>query len=217
MKLKLCSYLDQIKEWPKSGRHIMAQYDEESIWVYQAYRSAIGQYATAHQKFGGEFSYNRMSWIKPNFLWMMYRSGWASKEGQEVILAIRLKREAFDQILAEAVHSSFVQAVYGDTEFWKRQLASSEVRLQWDPDHNPQGNSMERRAIQLGLRGSILKSYGTDWILEIQDISQFVVEQRNYISDQQESLMMPHESVYYVEDQSVVTRLGIDELVSQKN
>jgi len=25
---------------------------------------------------------NRMTWIKPNFLWMMYRSGWASKKNQ---------------------------------------------------------------------------------------------------------------------------------------
>jgi len=27
-----------------------------------------------------------MSWIKPNFLWMMYRCGWGTKEGQQVTL-----------------------------------------------------------------------------------------------------------------------------------
>ncbi|MFT5999906.1 MAG: hypothetical protein ACI81P_002365 [Neolewinella sp.] len=38
----------------------------------------------AHQQLGGPaFSYQRMSWIKPNFLWMMYRCGWAKKQDQE--------------------------------------------------------------------------------------------------------------------------------------
>lgn len=99
-------YTEQKKIWPVSGRHILAQYDEFSIVVYQAYRLTIGEYAIEHQRFGGDFSYNRMSWIKPNFLWMMYRSGWGTKPGQEVILAIRIKREFFEKILAEAVPST---------------------------------------------------------------------------------------------------------------
>ena len=63
-------YADQEPGWPQSGRHIMAQFDADSIYVYQAYRSAIARFAIEHQRFGGEFSFNRMSWIKPNFLWM---------------------------------------------------------------------------------------------------------------------------------------------------
>src|SRR4051794_29690087 len=46
-----------------------------------------------------------MSWVKPNFLWMMYRSGWGAKEGQEVTLALRLRRQFFDALLAQAVPS----------------------------------------------------------------------------------------------------------------
>jgi hypothetical protein len=69
-------YLDQQQRWPSSGRHILACFDEESIVVYQAYSPAIGRFAARHGYFGGEFSYSRMSWIKPNFLWMMYRSNW---------------------------------------------------------------------------------------------------------------------------------------------
>ncbi len=86
-------YLVQIRRWPKTGRHILAQFDDESVIVYQAYRPAIGHFAAKNGFFGGEFSLSRMSWIKPNFLWMMYRCGWASKEGQEVVLAVRLKRK----------------------------------------------------------------------------------------------------------------------------
>src|SRR5206468_2943297 len=76
-------YTTQEARWPQSGRHILAQLDAESVIVYQAYRPAIGHFAAEHSYFGGEFRLSRMSWIKPNFLWMMYRCGWGTREGQE--------------------------------------------------------------------------------------------------------------------------------------
>ncbi len=88
VRLQTEAYRSQLEHWPKTGRHILAQFDEETIVVYQAYRPAIGHFAAHHQYFGGEFSYGRMSWIKPNFLWMMYRSGWGTKPEQEVTLAV---------------------------------------------------------------------------------------------------------------------------------
>ena len=130
-------YLAQDARWPRSGRHILAQFDAESVVVYQAYRPEIGHFAARHGYFGGGFSLGRMSWIKPNFLWMMYRSGWGTKEGQEVTLAVRLRRDAFDEILRLAVHSTFMPEVYGTHEAWQRAVAGSDVRLQWDPDHGP--------------------------------------------------------------------------------
>src|SRR3954465_6657814 len=101
------AYLAQNARWPKSGRHILAQFDAESVVVYQAYNPAIGHWAARHGYFGSGFGMGRMSWIKPNFLWMMYRSGWGTKENQEVTLAIRLRRDAFDEILSLAVPSSY--------------------------------------------------------------------------------------------------------------
>src|SRR5690242_17631140 len=107
--LQTVPYLEQLAAGrPAAGHHVLAQYDDDTVVVYQAYRPSIGRAAAALQQFGGGgFSLARMSWIKPNFLWVMYRCGWASKEGQEVVLAVWLQRAAFDQILAAAVPSSF--------------------------------------------------------------------------------------------------------------
>lgn len=205
-------YLQQRSRWPEAGRHILAQYDQESVVVYQAYRPAIGRFAAEHQYFGGEFSLNRMSWIKPNFLWMMYRSGWGTKEGQEVVLSVRIKRSAFEEILKEAVHSSYVPEVYGDRAAWQEAVKRSSVRLQWDPDHDPVGNKMERRAIQLGLRGSFLARYAREWILDIEDISAFVAAQRVHVEARAyEKLLTPREEVYPVSDAEVARKLGIAE------
>ena len=103
MQLVMEAYPAQASRWPAQGRHILAQFDAEHVVVYQAYNPTIGMFAARHGVFGGGFSLQRMSWIKPNFLWMMYRSGWGTKPGQEVTLAIWLKRTVFDTILAQAV------------------------------------------------------------------------------------------------------------------
>jgi len=211
MKLRTEPYSDQVRRWPARGRHILAQFDDDTVVVYQAYRAGIGRFAAAHAHFGGEFNFQRMSWIKPNFLWMMFRSGWGTKENQEVTLAVWLQWSAFEAILAEAVHSTFVPAVYGHQGAWHRALTESSVRIQWDPDHDPTGASVERRAIQLGLRGEALARYARVWAVHIEDISEFVAQQRPVArSAVYDRLMVPREDVYPVADRELAARLGID-------
>lgn len=194
-QLRLEAHDTQAARWPARGRHVMAQFDADRVVVYQAYRPSIGRFAAEHGHFGGGgFSFDRMSWIKPNFLWMMYRCGWARKDGQEVVLAITLARPAFETILSLAVPSSFGQVDrYADRRAWERAVKTSDVRLQWDPDHGPGGQPLERRAIQLGLRGEVLAKFARAWILAIEDITPFVVEQRDRRGT---ALVTPSEEVY---------------------
>jgi len=210
MRLVTEPYLEQLQRWPTSGRHILAQFDDHAVVVYQAYRPTIGHFAVQHGFFGGSFSLDRMSWIKPNFLWMMFRSDWGTKQDQGVTLAVWLKRSAFDAILCEAVHSSFQPAVYPNETAWKQALAHSFVRLQWDPDHDPSGGKVERRAIQLGLRDDLLARYAREWIIHIEDISAFVTQQRRYAqSAGYARLVTPREIIYPIEDPKLARRLGM--------
>jgi len=192
--------------WPNQGRHILANYNDETISVYQAYAHEIASYAVKNQKFGGAFSYSRMSWIKPNFLWMMYRSGWASKSGQENILEIVIPRQFFDEILEKAVSSTLL----GKKNEWKKVLESSEVRLQWDPDHTPQGERVLRRAIQLGLRGNMLKRYGQEEIVKINDITGFVITQKNNMEQSMDELSVPVEKVYVPNSKKAAENIQLD-------
>lgn len=195
MKTENCN--EQQKLLPKEGKHIIAHFDEKTITVYQAFRKGTAEFAATHQKFGGNFySFTRMTWIKPNFMWMMYRSGWAMKPGQEGILAIKLKREGFDEIVKQAVHSSFQPDIYADRETWQVAAQNSEVRLQWDPDHDPVGEKLTRKAIQLGLRGEVLQKFNNEWIVEIEDITSFVAEHREFANGAFEGLVVPIERVY---------------------
>lgn len=212
MNLITTPYLEQSGSWPQHGRHILAQFDDSSIVVYQAYNPSIGHFAARHGYFGGEFKLSRMSWIKPNFLWMMHRSGWGTKPGQEVTLAVRMRREAFDSLLAQAVHSSYVAELYSEHRSWRQRLSDSAVRLQWDPDHDPAGAKLERRAIQLGLSGGGLQKYARQWIVNIEDISDYVAAQRDCAgSGKYEKLVTPKEEVYPVAVEEVARRLQISQ------
>ncbi|RBW62410.1 DUF4291 domain-containing protein [Tenacibaculum sp. E3R01] len=210
MKLKTKLYKEQIKEWPKEGHHIMAQYDDEKVVVYQSYRPAIGNFAMNNQYFGGPFKYTRMTWIKPNFLWMMYRNGWGTKEGQEIVLAIHLKKEAFERYLSKAVYSNYQEDIYTTRENWQEQVKNSSIRLQWDPDHNPYGDKIDRRAIQIGIRNNEIIKYATEDIIEIEDISQFVKEQHQHVLNKElDKLIVPEEKPFISKNNEVNKRLKL--------
>ena len=140
---------------------------------------------------------------------MMYRSGWASKEGQEVVLAVRIKRTAFDKILAQAVNSSFKPELFESRCEWESEVEKSDVRIQWDPDHAPSGAKEERRAIQLGLRGEVLYKYSREWIVDITDVSDFVREQSSNVSSNLDELITPRERPYPVSDPKTIRRLRL--------
>ena len=209
--MKTEKYIQQKERIPKSGKQIIGQSENNNIIVYQAYNPRISSYAVEHQRFGGsDYSFNRMSWIKPNFLWMMYRAGWATKEQQQCILAITISLTNFKNILSQATISSFDDTLFDTRESWKNALAETEVRLQWDPDHDPHGNKQERKAIQLGMKGDILKKFGTEWIIKIEDITPFVREQFEFVKSHQiDKLLVPIENVVEIEDDKICKKIGI--------
>ncbi len=211
MNLNTIPYPKYEEKLPQTGRHILGQIKEENIVVYQAYNAEIANFAVKNQRFGGAYSFGRMSWIKPNFLWMMYRAGWASKENQERILAIEIGLEQFEIILEQAVYSSYQADIYGTENDWKEVLTQSEVRLQWDPDHNPLGHKLERRAIQLGMKGTILTHFATDWIVSIEDITDFVLRQGQCVErGGLENLLVIQESVIHIKNEKTRSKLKLD-------
>jgi hypothetical protein len=211
VKLHLTSYLEARQAWPASGKHVLAQHDASAIVVYQAYNRAIAEFAARHGHFGAGFSYTCMSWIKPNFLWMMYRCGWAEKDpNQERVLAITLKRAYFEALLARAVASSYSASGLPTKESWQAELERSDVRLQWDPDHDPSGAPLARRAIQLGLRDAALEGFKGAALTGIEDITDFVTAQREHVVRAAwERLLVPAEHVFEVTDPEARRRLGL--------
>lgn len=108
--MKTERYVSQVDRLPGNGKQIIGYTEEENIIVYQAFNPGIADYAVAHLQFGGtHYSFNRMSWIKPGFLWMMHRAGWAQKEHQQKILAITLPIIHFKTIYGKQPYPPIMQ------------------------------------------------------------------------------------------------------------
>ncbi len=151
---------------PASGRRkIRAIFDDETITVYQAFNDEIAEAALEKQHFVKPFSMDRMTWIKPSFLWMMERSGYGTKPDQERVLAIRITLDGWTEALSNASLSTAPSS-------------KEPVRVQWDPERDLKSNKLPIRSIQVGLGPEIVERYVKAWTVDITDISEQVEELR---------------------------------------
>lgn len=189
-------------------RQILAQFDEQGIWVYQAFKPSIVRAALEKGTFGAGFSLERMTWIKPSFGWMLYRSGYATKSRQEAIAKVKLSHDGFRQILGQAVLTTYDPALHETEWDWHRALDASDVRVQWDPDRSLKLGRLERRAIQIGLRGAIVRRYVEDWIIGLEEVTELAQAVRKAVEAKTDLPSVPEERLYAV-DAVTTKRLGM--------
>ncbi|BCJ43256.1 hypothetical protein GCM10010168_00020 [Actinoplanes ianthinogenes] len=180
-------------------REIRAVYDDHTITVYQAYSPAIAVPAVRAGRFVPPFKRDRMTWIKPSFLWMMYRCGWATKQGQEHVLAVSITRAGFDWALANAVRSGYKPGEYPSRADWQRALKQAPTRVQWDPERDLRLRELPYRSLQLGIGGVAVDRYVDEWITGITDVTGLVREIRGHLDagdDDRAARLLPPERVY---------------------
>ena len=139
-------------------------WDETGVYFYQAYNDEIADWAVEHQQLGGpNFNPTRMTWIKPSFAWVLYRSGYARKHNQTRILKVKLSHESVAELL------SACQCRTGG--------GGSKGRVQWDPERDLMSGDgkvprelLRSRAIQIGLKASLSEFYVRS-IMAIEDVT----------------------------------------------
>jgi hypothetical protein len=164
---------------PVPYRQIRALYTDETFTVYQAFSSAIAEAALAAGTFVPPFSRGRATWIKPSFLWMAYRSGWAAKHGQERVLAIQITRAGLHWALEHACLSHYEPGTYADHPGWRHRMDTTCVRIQWDPERGLHHEPLGHRSIQIGLTGQAVTRYVDDWIVSIRDATALMIQIRD--------------------------------------
>jgi hypothetical protein len=187
---------------PDDSRQVLADYDDDGVWVYQAFRPSIVAVAVAKGTFGQGFGLERMTWIKPSFGWMLHRSNYASAKRQEAIARVKVRRSGFDEMLRSGVLTSFEPTAHESQDQWARALRATEVHTQWDPDRDLEGRPLSRRAIQLGLRGSMVARYVDNWIIRVDDVTPLAKAIQHAIHTGVRLPDAPVESVYPVDDET---------------
>ncbi|GAA3003373.1 DUF4291 domain-containing protein [Streptomyces lactacystinicus] len=156
---------------PEPKYQIRALHTASTVTVYQAYSPEIGLPAARDGRFPAVWKRDRMTWIKPSFLWMMYRCGWATKEGQETVLAVEITREGFEWALENSCLSHYKRGLHPDQATWKRELRRSPARVQWDPERSLHLEPLPHRSLQLGLTGEATERYADEWIVSVEDVT----------------------------------------------
>ncbi|KAF0685682.1 Aste57867_22467 [Aphanomyces stellatus] len=205
-------YETALAHWPATGQVILAQHTDTHVVVYQAYNPAIAAALVRAKSFhapevaAAGFIMTRMTWIKTNFFWMMYRSAWATSKNQDRVVALYLKRAGFDALVAEGVLSSFddESSRASTIDEWRVQLHQSNIRLQWDPDHHPNGRKhATRRAIQMGVRRDALLRLSHDVVEDIVDVTDYVAAMRRGDAEEEHEwlarLIVPIEREYTIQ------------------
>lgn len=152
-------------------RRIRARYTETTVTVYQAYSPALGVPAARDGRFPAAWKRERMTWIKPSFLWMMYRCGWGAKADQETVLAVEIERAGFDWALGHACLSHYEPGGHADRAAWRRELKGAPARVQWDPERDLRLQALPYRSLQLGLAGEASRRYADEWTVAITDVT----------------------------------------------
>ncbi|MFE5882138.1 DUF4291 domain-containing protein [Streptomyces hydrogenans] len=165
-----CDHPGAVTE-PRPAHQIRALHTDSTVTVYQAYPPEIGLAAARDGRFPPAWKRDRMTWIKPSFLWMMYRCGWGTKEGQERILAVEITRDGFEWALRHACLSHYERGLHTDHDAWRRELKRAPARVQWDPERDLRLQPLPHRSLQLGLTGEAARRYADEWIVDVTDVT----------------------------------------------
>jgi hypothetical protein len=191
---------------------IRADFDQDTIIVYQAFNNAIADAALLAGRFTAPFSLSRMTWIKPSFLWLMERSNWAKKTNQERILAVRITRTGWETALSQAVLTHPETKIHPDADEWRTEFDAAKIIVQWDPERSLRGASLSHRAIQVGISRHLIETYVNDWVVKIEDKTPLVKKidtlVRSGNADKAKDFL-PKERVYPT-PKEIAQRLGID-------
>ncbi|MEK6236729.1 MAG: DUF4291 domain-containing protein [Planctomycetales bacterium] len=198
----------------KNHREIRADHDRESIVVYQAYCSQIADAALQAGRFVAPFSLQRMTWIKPSFLWLMERSNWERKTNQERTLAVRITREGWEKALGSAELTNFQRKVHAGGDDWRRRFKQVPVHVQWDPERSLRGGKLSHRSIQVGITRRMIREFVKDWVVEIRDLTGLAQRVRRQLDEgrlDRAKRLLPPERVVSV-DEDIRSRLGMNAL-----
>ncbi|WP_298313104.1 DUF4291 domain-containing protein [uncultured Aquimarina sp.] len=190
---------------------IRADYDRDTITVYQAYGKSIAVSAIKNNKFESPFSFNRMTWIKPSYLWLMERSNWGTKSNQEYILGIKINRASWEKALSMGVLTDPDKTIYKSGALWDKEFRNAKVHIQWDPERTLKGAKMQVRSIQVGIGRDLIKEYNEEWIQEINDLTPLTKKIRLLLKEgkyKEAKRLVPEEKIYEVPDDTK-RRIGI--------
>jgi hypothetical protein len=143
-----------------------------------------------------------MTWIKPSFLWLMHRSHWGQKSGQERTLAVRIRRTGWEKALSLGVLTHPEPSIHGRSGEWEKQFQNALVHIQWDTERSLRGSAQNRYSIQVGISRHLIQEFVDEWIVSLKDLSPTVAKIRQLLQSGKEKnakRLLPSEKIFPID------------------
>lgn len=186
--IALESYSDRLKELPQNEQNIIGYVMKNVDIIDNAppYHGIVTEYIVfylvnekstatsiieSQDREKPDYSDLKANLLQLSFLSIMHDYNSRGKENQESVLAVWIKKEAFEEILQK-------------------------VTPNWNSDYDYFGKELERQTIQLDLKEEDFEKLIKEKIDFVYDVSDFIKEQKQYINQNQiEKLMIPKERI----------------------
>ncbi|KAL6711147.1 hypothetical protein ACN47E_005678 [Coniothyrium glycines] len=200
---------------PTPYRQIRALQTETTITVYQAYSAAIALPAVEQQKLNASpnFSTTRMTWIKPSWAWMLYRSGYSYKDpGQECILALTMTKEALLNLLRQSLVNEHISSLKEGDDLASPPAVAPCVRVQWDPERTVRLQKLGYRSIQIGVPGALVDRL-VEGIVKIEDVTARARALKRVLDDDEDldeaslktMCLVPEENIFELDEELLIS------------
>lgn len=112
-------------------------------------------------------------------------------------------------MLEKAILTSPDSRIFDGNE-WEKRFKNTDVYCQWDSDRSLNGNTLNRSAIQIGIKGDALRDFLDNGIYKIEDLTPTVRKWNDRRKKRQLSITeLPSEKLYPVNDKKIRNRLDM--------
>ncbi len=165
--------------WELPPRTLLATYTDREVVVWQAHRAEVAERAVATGTFDGpSWRTDRTTRLRVSLPSLLWRCAWATRPGRERILAVRLRRTAFDELLLRAVPGDNDPSVYASAGAWRLATRFATALVSWHPDRDVRGEPQPWDTARFGLREALLHAFSREWVLGVEDVTPWVVAHR---------------------------------------
>ncbi len=151
-------------------RTLLATWDADTVVVWQAHGTEVAERAVATGRFDGPaWRHDRTTRMRVSLPSLAWRTAYGQRAGRERLLAVRLRRAGFDELLRRAVEAEDDRAVYPSTATWRLAMRYASATVSWHPDRGPDGAELPWQTPRFGLRGALLDAFSREWVVGVED------------------------------------------------
>jgi hypothetical protein len=149
---------------------LRAHFDDTTVTVLQSHAVELAEQVVAAGRFNVPgWHPGRTTRFRLSLGSALLRSERGMKPGRERLLAVKLSRSGFDELLNMAVLDDYVPALYPSRHAFRLATRFAQVLVSWHDDVDADGVELGAATVRVALRESALRAFTERWVVAVED------------------------------------------------